>query len=708
MSAMSSQLENLDEDELISLQNKLKALQKKKQEEKNQTLYGGKTLEIFLKEIQQSKGGLVKDFVYVEDWFNDINEPGIEIKEEKKDDRNERDKKLKKYNYIIDHKVRIDYRSNNKIVVKGNIQSGKTEYMIALMFYMILICKVSVSIIVRNYTQDRVQLIKRINEFKKKYGKIYKQLYDVGVVEDILKLYGNNIPESHNSSPKIYILLNNHKNVSFMNKLSIVFNFDYCVIFDEADLIDSAADDDDIDQCEKAKDIELLKKRSLQTVWVSGTVIDKLVKEEGITSDDIIILKDPKNYKSIMNGHIKMISVDGTYIGTSSKNVFEVNPNIEEFLDNYSKRSILQSRVSDILDSQPNICLFTVTNIQEVMINFQNNIEDKFPEKFVSIVYNGEGTIVRKKNSITHKKIGISECLQLLKNSGEEYNHIIIISGLMASRGISFVSDDYGWHLTDQYSLISKDMNEADLLQKIRLHGIYNDDIKLTLYTNAVDDIQKAMLKPEEMISRFKEQTEISDSKTFLKNMPINEDKFSKRSVTRTAIIKPNKIKGDDGGFSLDTYERKDTIPESVLNIYGIELSEEQVNTNIRRRVIDTLDVDEDNEEEENKEDLARMIASINTSILNGNKKSTKIATFYSLISPSIEYTKKEILDRLKDAGYNQPSSIFSSITKPSNIFTSKKRADYGGFVLYIVADKGITQSKKYKIREEIKVCWNN
>jgi predicted nucleotide-binding protein (sugar kinase/HSP70/actin superfamily) len=95
------------------------------------------------------------------------------------------------------------------------------------------------------------------------------------------------------------------------------------------------------------------------------------------------------------------------------------------------------------------------------------------------------------------------------------------------------------------------------------------------------------------------------------------------------------------------------------------------------------------------------MIEKINNTILRG-KKDAKNSTFYSIIHPDIEYSKQELFSLLKKAGYQQPSSYFSSIANPSNIYTSSRKASYGGFIL------NITHSGKYKIRDELKVCWKS
>ena len=77
----------------------------------------------------------------------------------------------------------------------------------------------------------------------------------------------------------------------------------------------------------------------------------------------------------------------------------------------------------------------------------------------------------------------ISEVLQLLVDDPEHnHSHISIISGHLASRGISFVSTDYSLHLTDQYLYAAKNTHGENLLQSLRILGCYSDNIPLTLW----------------------------------------------------------------------------------------------------------------------------------------------------------------------------------------------------------------------------------
>ena len=77
----------------------------------------------------------------------------------------------------------------------------------------------------------------------------------------------------------------------------------------------------------------------------------------------------------------------------------------------------------------------------------------------------------------------ISEVLQILKND-PIHNHqfISIISGHLASRGISFVSSDYSLHLTDQYFSPGTNTHGENLLQSLRILGCYKDNNPLTLW----------------------------------------------------------------------------------------------------------------------------------------------------------------------------------------------------------------------------------
>jgi hypothetical protein len=80
------------------------------------------------------------------------------------------------------------------------------------------------------------------------------------------------------------------------------------------------------------------------------------------------------------------------------------------------------------------------------------------------------------------KKAGIKHALQYFKQRAQTPTHIVIIAGLMVGRGLNIVSSDYQWHLTHQILRVSDTADISDLIQKLRLLGIFRDSLPLRLF----------------------------------------------------------------------------------------------------------------------------------------------------------------------------------------------------------------------------------
>lgn len=452
-------------------------------------------------------------------------------------------------------------KNQKKFVIKGLVQSGKTEYMICLMLYMLMTGK-SVVMVVRNIEDDRVQFCKRFEEFKKRYDH-FKEIRDIYLVDNVLKFSS----KKYDENPKIYLLLDNQSNIKKINEILIKTKVRYVTIFDEADYVDSG-------KGIKAKYYDILKVRSSKIFWVSATIMDMLLKEEGISGDNIIFLNpsDKKNYKGVINNRIKMMTIpESKYVGGVDEDVFECNPHFSSFLEEY--------KTKEVFETHPRICLVNLSHCIEPLEKAQLKIAVDHPELSV-IVYNSPGLVFQKGpiriRGEDVKCCNVSSFLQYLKQNGgvEEHSHIIIMSGYMAGRGISFVSEDYGWHLTDEYLVLSKTSDEPELIQKVRLQGIYRDDIPLTLYTT--DDVQKDLLKTsyriEELSQACKDNTD--ESKKLLTSIPINREKFTKRDMAKNITAKMNKVK-QSIGWSLEIYNGEELMPDEFLESHGLEISEE-------------------------------------------------------------------------------------------------------------------------------------
>lgn len=515
-------------------------------------------------------------------------------------------------------------KNQKKFVIKGLVQSGKTEYMICLMLYMLTMNK-SVVLVVRNIQDDRVQFSKRFSEFKKKYCDKFSELNSIDLVDNVLKKI-----KTDDKCARIFLCLDNASNIKKVNEVLLKSGERYVTIFDEADFVDSG-------KGIKSKHYDTLKMRSSKIFWVSATIMDMLAKEDGISGENVIFLtpSDRKNYKGILNYRISMETIpSGRYVGEVHEDLFDCNPYFDTFLGEYKMKSIF--------GNHPRICLVNVSHCIEPLEKAQNKITEDHPELSV-IVYNSPGLVYQKGSKrILGEDIDredVSSFLQYLKDNGGVKNnsHIIILSGYMAGRGISFVSEDYKWHLTDEYLVMSKSADEPELIQKVRLQGIYKDDIPLTLYTTADvhKDLLKASIRMEELTKACKDNID-SECKKLLSEIPVMKEKFTKRDMTKNVAIKMNKVR-QNVGWSTQIYQGKDFIPDEVLSEYGLNVvssERDKFREENKYEDIDDLGVIDEN--------LAKTIDDINK-IMTGKK--SKEAIFLSQIDPTKEYKRGDSTD---------------------------------------------------------------
>ena len=167
------------------------------------------------------------------------------------------------------------------------------------------------------------------------------------------------------------------------------------------------------------------------------------------------------------------------------------------------------------------------------------------------IVYNGNGIKLYSSQSIPEfekykittdsgielfkipKFYKLSDTLQIIKH----HKFISIISGHLASRGLSFVSQDYKLHLTDQYYQPSNSAHGETLLQNIRLFGCYNDitpNNPLTLWVNK--KIWKCIREQHKILKKY--INKVKDKDNIIEKLSNVKTKFPKKRFSRPSIMR--------------------------------------------------------------------------------------------------------------------------------------------------------------------------
>jgi hypothetical protein len=452
-------------------------------------------------------------------------------------------------NKDIDHEGNFNILPEDKMrVIKGHMQSGKTWVIICMSIYYVTKYKIPVYIVVQNSVDAREQLQQRLFEVMRVKG-IHVVLRNSMDLRKTVK----NIPEK------------------------------YVTIIDECDFNDSGIESSAQEQLEKLKEFS-------SVVWnISATPMTSLVKED-VDGGNVIVLRKPENYKGITNIVFKSLPFSAQHCDFSDSDPFTKDPNLQSYIIDFSRTAPI--------DTHPRISLLRVGRVIAPQIKIAEYVHDRYGDEIVVITYNSRGsTYTIRGNALPDSPFSIPETgkstvyengvhiippchigrvLQYLHENGgaERYPRIMICAGVMADRGISFVSSNVleckkknliPWHLTEMYFIASKSMNQSNILQAVgRLCGVYDDNIPLVLYSNAGEDILKAYHCSEELIERSRDAIVKKAVRLYmnqvLSEQPIHKAKIPPRTFSSGIKFKPNKISTDDrvyGGWDWKKQDRQ-------------------------------------------------------------------------------------------------------------------------------------------------------
>ena len=484
------------------------------------------------------------------------------------------------------------------MTVKGHVQSGKTKFMICAST-LFLICGYSVVIVLRNNKADQEQIHERLVLFEKEMNKAIsssKRTFNV------CRTSSQAVTVEQNK-PRIYLTLGNGSSTLKMLKgLTEQVNTGkgITLFIDEVDFVDSC------DGTRKSEVIPLLKQHSHCIFGVSATIMDPLGKEN-VYSDDVILLSISPHYKGIPS--IQVVEIDNSdvsavYTGKTTDNLFETDEGLMDFAKMFSDQKPFTFANGVV---HPHICLVNICRTKGPTVEAQARLARKFPDMMI-VVYNGDGITYAYKKEMVEYKGTISSMLQTVKEKFEKNPpNILIFSGDLAGRGISFTSSDFKWHLTSMRLLVANQCDEPELIQRVRLCGIYYDDVPLTLYSTSdiLCDIKKAYFRQEEIICNLKKKKDETQlCKEFIESMSITKDKFTRRSPVKDKEGTEFHFKKVDKevGWDLDVYLSRELPPDQAYTMYGVDVP----STAERDAYKDQFDSED--EEDEDKENIFMII----------------------------------------------------------------------------------------------------
>ena len=461
----------------------------------------------------------------------------------------------------------LDHLKGRYMTIKGHVQSGKTKFMICASS-LFLIAGYSVVIVLRNNKADQDQIHERLVLFEKDMNRAISETKHFKVCRT-----SSQAVAVERNTPRIYLTLGNGSStMKMLSGLTDKHDARIALFIDEVDFVDSG------DGTRKSEVIPLLKQHSHCIFGVSATIMDPLGKEN-VFPEDLILLSVSPHYKGIPS--IQVVEIDqpdvrAVYTGKTTDNLFETDEGLMDFAKMFSKQKPFVFANGVV---HPHVCLVNICRTKDPTVEAQAKLARKFPD-MMTIVYNGDGiTYAYKKETLEHKGT-ISSLLQMMKDmfseSGQTPPNILIFSGDLAGRGISFTSSDFKWHLTSMRLLVANHCDEPELIQRVRLCGVYHDDVPLTLYSTSaiLCDIKKAYFRQEEIICNLKKSRDEKElCKQFIESFSLTKDKFTRRSPVKDKEGTEFHFKKVDKevGWDLDVYLSRQLPPDQAYTMYGVD-----------------------------------------------------------------------------------------------------------------------------------------
>jgi hypothetical protein len=477
-----------------------------------------------------------------------------------------------------------------RIIVKGHVQSGKSNLMITGAFNFIK-CGYSIVIVLRNNEKDKVQIKTRLEKMTKA---LLEFLPDEFKNQFNIKMLPDNFKPEDLAGQTVYISIGHEaplkkyadevaKNPDLQEK--------FVLFIDEVDFVDSIGTG-------VKNQLDRLKVKAFARFEVSATILDPLLHED-VDAGNVHIMRTPEFYKGIVTFNHMPLEKDNKLCTKIDDDIFVNDPNFAGYLQEMSTRDFTPFEFTSYGQYHPIISLARVSSTIDPNKRLLAHMKSKFPE-IPAMYFDAAGVYLSIENEdrieldngdvsktvrLSTRKDGVLPGKYLLfaksapgdiltwlyENGGfEKYPRVFMCAGVLAARGISFGASNFNecrvarklwWHLTEMYVCVAETTDQAELMQIVgRLAGIYNDNVPPRLYaTESVHkDVRSAYMSQEEFIERARKNFDISMKKS-ITTMPIFRGKLSKtRDLTKKAKYTLNIVNiEDDGGWSMDEYKVK-------------------------------------------------------------------------------------------------------------------------------------------------------
>ena len=512
---------------------------------------------------------------------------------------------------------------DKKVIVKGFIQSGKTNFIITASALFNFVGNKNIVIITRNSTDEQAQLKNRIVHFN----------------SELRKVIDSKEGDFFSKSENVFVEIGNASRIKTLIKTLKKKKKDYVLFIDEVDFMDTS-------DTKTVTELVKLKENAYCNFGISATIMDSILKTE---DTELIVLSKPENYRGIESFITKnLLNATSVLTKTISDPIVE-DTNLNAYLDEFSEKSPyfvpLYSdyhpvdtliRVSKALDPNRRLLSYIATRYPSIPCMFYSgngSIELYLPNITTPIkLVDGQKSkidVLKTRNKLEeldgvyHFFTSTSpSCVKewLYENGGVAvYPRIITLAGQLASRCISYGASNFEkckaenklwWHLTEMYLSSSASTDQPELMQtagRLCVATPRGDNIPLTLYsTKEVEkDLVKAYWLQEELIDRSNEEYNMGSGPFWklIQDMPIYKGKIptKKRSLTKKVEYELNKVHTkNDGGYDIKEYkfdneteqEKKTETPYQELTFDLEDLTERR--KEVVRLLYKSIDRDEE------------------------------------------------------------------------------------------------------------------
>ena len=518
-------------------------------------------------------------------------------------------------NFIYD-KMRNPNKINRKSLILGDIQSGKTNEIIQLSYFICRYLRIPVIIMLQNKKAGITQLRVRLDQFNQHNKINFKLKYKITSGQSVKKSHLSELFHPQNHRGEIIICLCNPKQLNKI-KNSIELCKDQhskvapyiCLIDEYDDLIKSRHD---IDESNKNKNKNkkkteipalYLQKKSYLSIGITATLLAPMMQEDKLTKEDIFKLKTNDNYVGYMStDRLQLFDISKHIIRPKGKKTTKLNSTSISYIIKDIEHSINSIKTYSIT-------LFNISDKKEDHRQYSEDIRNEFPDWGVVQFHSNEDNKILcelpENNNITKEEeirkgdklitIKLHKCripdykLKLIERGEDRFydkysiefenmsiqevitklleytNKICIMSGRMATRGISFVNNDYSKHITDLVYVPSDASHVTRNVQDMRIFGNFNKDgIMLTLYIEKAmyeDNIQKYHNLQITILNEIHQNKSIKDG---IMELPINTSDIPSKKLDRPALMKGLEFNNSNTwGISIGT----DDLEEAKIKI---------------------------------------------------------------------------------------------------------------------------------------------